>query len=103
MAAAFSLAAARSAFPAGTTFLAVVDPGVGSARRALALEAGGQRFVGPDNGIFTFVLAEQPSARIHEITNQGLFRARLPATFHARDAFGPPAGRPARGAGPDAG
>ena len=97
MAAAFSLAAARSAFPAGTTFLAVVDPGVGSARRALALEAGGQRFVGPDNGIFTFVLAEQPSARVHEITNEGLFRARLSATFHARDIFGPVAGRLAAG------
>src|SRR5437870_11137434 len=97
MAAAFSLAAARSAFPAGTTFLAVVDPGVGSARRALALEAGGQRFVGPDNGIFTFVLAEQPSARIHEITNAGLFRARVSATFHARDIFGPVAGRLAAG------
>jgi len=97
MAAAFSLAAARGAFPAGTTFLAVVDPGVGSARRALALEAAGQRFVGPDNGIFTFVLAEQPSARVHEITNQGLFRARVSATFHARDVFGPVAGRLAAG------
>ena len=97
MAAAFSLAAARPAFPAGTTFLAVVDPGVGSARRALALEANGQRFVGPDNGIFTFVLAEQPAARVHEITNQGLFRAHVSATFHARDIFGPVAGRLAAG------
>jgi S-adenosyl-L-methionine hydrolase (adenosine-forming) len=97
MAAAFSLGAARAAFPAGTTFLAVVDPGVGSARRALALEAHGQSFVGPDNGIFTFVLAEQPSARVHEITNQGLFRAHVSATFHARDIFGPVAGRLAAG------
>jgi len=97
MAAAFSLSAARGAFPAGTTFLAVVDPGVGSARRALALETAGQRFVGPDNGLFTFVLAEQPAARIHEITNQGLFRARVSATFHARDIFGPVAGRLAAG------
>ena len=97
MAAAFSLAAARGAFPAETTFLAVVDPGVGSARRALALDAAGQRFVGPDNGIFTFVLAEHPSARIHEITNEGLFRARVSATFHARDIFGPVAGRLAAG------
>jgi S-adenosyl-L-methionine hydrolase (adenosine-forming) len=97
MAAAFSLSAARAAFPAGTTFLAVVDPGVGSARRALALDANGQRFVGPDNGIFTFVLAEQPSARVHEITNRGLFRAHVSATFHARDVFGPVAGRLAAG------
>ena len=97
MAGAFSLAAARGAFPAGTTFLAVVDPGVGSARRALAVDAAGQRFVGPDNGILTFVLAEQPSARIHEITNRGLFRAQVSATFHARDIFGPVAGRLAAG------
>jgi S-adenosylmethionine hydrolase len=97
IAAGFSLVAARGAFPAGTTFLAVVDPGVGSARRALALEAAGQRFVGPDNGIFTFLLAEQPSARVHEITNQGLFRSRVSVTFHARDIFGPVAGRLAAG------
>lgn len=97
MAAAFALSAARASFPAGTTFLAVVDPGVGSARRALALEANGQCFVGPDNGIFTFVLAEQPSARVHEITNRGLFRANVSATFHARDIFGPVAGRLAAG------
>ena len=97
LAAAFSLAAARGAFPGGTTFLAVVDPGVGTARRALALDACGQRFVGPDNGIFTFVLAEQPSARVHEITNAGLYRARVSATFHARDIFGPVAGRLAAG------
>jgi S-adenosylmethionine hydrolase len=97
VAGAFSLAAARAAFPGGTTFLAVVDPGVGSARRALAMEAGGQRFVGPDNGIFTIVLAEQPSARVHEITNAGLFRSQVSATFHARDVFGPVAGRLAGG------
>jgi S-adenosylmethionine hydrolase len=97
LAGAFSLAAARSAFPGGTTFLAVVDPGVGSSRRAIALDAGGQRFVGPDNGIFTFVLAELPEARVHEITNAGLYRARVSATFHARDIFGPVAGRLAAG------
>jgi hypothetical protein len=96
-AAAFALAGARGAFPAGTTFLAVVDPGVGSPRRGLALEAGGQRFVGPDNGIFSFVLAEQPGARVHEITNAGLFRPEVSATFHARDVFGPVAGRLADG------
>jgi len=96
-AAAFSLAAARGAFPAETTFLAVVDPGVGSTRRALALEAGGQRFVGPDNGIFTLILADRPPAQVHEITNAALFRPDLSATFHARDVFGPVAGRLAGG------
>jgi S-adenosyl-L-methionine hydrolase (adenosine-forming) len=96
-AASLSLGASYRAFPGGTVFLAVVDPGVGSDRRALALEAGGYRFVGPDNGIFTDVLLEHPDARIHQVTNSGLFRHEVSATFHARDVFGPVAGRLASG------
>lgn len=95
--AAYLLSAAHRAFPAGTVFLAVVDPGVGSARRPLALEAGGYRFVGPDNGIFSFVLSDHGSSRAREITNAGLFRHEVSATFHARDIFGPVAGRLAAG------
>jgi S-adenosylmethionine hydrolase len=95
---AYSLAAAYRAFPAGTVFLAVVDPGVGSARRALALEAAGYRFVGPDNGIFTHVLAEHPGARVREIKNPRLVRPDVSSTFHARDVFAPVAARLARGA-----
>jgi S-adenosyl-L-methionine hydrolase (adenosine-forming) len=95
---AFALAATWRDFPAQTVFLAVVDPGVGSARRALALEAGGYRFVGPDNGILSLVRAEAegPTA-LHEITNAALFRRDVSATFHARDVFGPVAGHLARG------
>ncbi|MBI3932627.1 MAG: SAM-dependent chlorinase/fluorinase [Acidobacteria bacterium] len=95
--AAFALAAAHRAFPAGTVFVAVVDPGVGSDRRGLAIEAAGYRFVGPDNGIFTLVLAEHPEARVHAITNAGLFRHEVSSTFHARDIFGPVAGYLAKG------
>jgi S-adenosylmethionine hydrolase len=95
---AYSLAAAYRAFPAGAVFLAVVDPGVGSARRALALEAGGYRFVGPDNGIFTHVLAEHPGARVREIKNPRLQRPDVSSTFHARDVFAPVAAHLARGA-----
>ena len=54
------LAASYRYFPAGTIFLAVVDPGVGSARRGLAAEAGDYRFVAPDNGVLTAVLRETP-------------------------------------------
>jgi S-adenosylmethionine hydrolase len=97
-AAALSLGACYRAFPGGTVFLAVVDPGVGSERRGLAIEAGGYRFVGPDNGIFTEILRENPAARVHEITNAGLFRYHVSLTFHARDVFGPVAGHLARGA-----
>jgi S-adenosyl-L-methionine hydrolase (adenosine-forming) len=97
-AAAFSLAAAHRAFPPGSVFVAVVDPGVGSERRALAMEAGGYRFVGPDNGIFTLILAEHPGARIREIRNARLLRPAVSATFHARDVFAPVAAHLARGA-----
>jgi S-adenosylmethionine hydrolase len=95
---AFALAAAWRAFPRDTVFLAVVDPGVGSARRALALEAEGRRFVGPDNGILSLARAdaEGPQA-LHQITNPSLFRVDVSATFHARDVFGPVAGHLARG------
>ncbi len=96
-AAALALVAAYRAFPAGTVFLAVVDPGVGSERRGLAIEAGGYRMVGPDNGLFTHLLVERPDASVHEITNAGLFRYEVSATFHARDIFGPVAGHLAQG------
>lgn len=89
---AFALSAAYRAFPGGTVFVAVVDPGVGSERRGLAIEAGGYRFVGPDNGIFTYLLAEHKEVRIHQITNAGLYRHDVSPTFHARDIFGPVAG-----------
>jgi S-adenosylmethionine hydrolase len=94
---AFALAAGYRAFPPGTVFLAVVDPGVGSERRALAAEAASYRFVAPDNGILTHVLADHPGARLHAITNAGLFRYAVSATFHARDVFGPVAGHLAAG------
>jgi S-adenosylmethionine hydrolase len=94
---AFVLAAAVPAFPAGTVFVAVVDPGVGTPRRGLGIEAGGYRFVGPDNGIFSPVLAERSPARIRALTNRGLHRHEVSETFHGRDVFGPVAGHLARG------
>jgi S-adenosyl-L-methionine hydrolase (adenosine-forming) len=95
---AFALAASFRAFPPDTVFVAVVDPGVGTARRGIAVEAGGYRFVAPDNGILTLVLEDHPIAALHEIVNSGLFRSQVSLTFHARDVFGPVAGHLARGA-----
>jgi hypothetical protein len=95
--AAFCLAAACPAFPPGSVFVAVVDPGVGSARRALALEAGGRFFVGPDNGVFSLVLDEEPQARVRHVTHAALFRQPVSATFHGRDVFAPVAAHLARG------
>ena len=91
------LAAAVEAFPAGTVFLAVVDPGVGTSRRALAVQTEAHRFVAPDNGLLTHILADHHAARVHAITNAGLFRFHVSPTFHGRDVFGPVAGHLARG------
>src|SRR6185503_14695998 len=64
LAGALELAAAYRYFPAATIFLAVVDPGVGSARRGIAAEAGDYRFVAPDNGVLTLVFDEHPPKKV---------------------------------------
>jgi S-adenosyl-L-methionine hydrolase (adenosine-forming) len=97
LAGALALDAAHSAFPAGTVFVAVVDPGVGSARRGLAIRAGAHVFVGPDNGLFTFVLRAHPEAHVHAIVNAALGRAPRAPVFHGRDVFGPVAAQLAGG------
>jgi len=88
-AAAFTLLAAYPSFPAGTVHVAVVDPGVGSTRRAILVEAAGQVFVGPDNGIFSYVYEAAPDIRVFEITNQKYFRKPVSSTFNGRDVFAP--------------
>lgn len=86
---ALRLATAAPYFPPGTVHLAVVDPGVGSTRRALALESSGQFFVGPDNGLLS--LAARPVTRAVELTNRGIWLSRVSQTFHGRDIFAPAA------------
>src|SRR5262245_19170135 len=66
--AAFTLGACYRDFPVGTIHTAVVDPGVGSERRAVVVEAGGFRFVGPDNGLFSYVYEWEPDRRVFQIT-----------------------------------
>ena len=95
--AAFVLRAAVATFPAGTAFVGVVDPEVGTDRRGIAIRAGGYLFVGPDNGIFSLVLTDHPEAEVRELTNAGLFRPNVSSTFHGRDVFGPVAGALVRG------
>lgn len=95
--AAFVLRATVSVFPAGTAFVAVVDPG-DAGRRGLAIKAGGYFFVGPDNGLFSLVLLDHPEAEVRELTNAGLFRPNVSSTFRGRDVFGPVAGALVRGA-----
>ena len=97
MAGALALESVYRAFPGGTVFLAVVDPGVGSARRGLAAAAGGYHFVGPDNGILSLVLQAHAGALVRALTNAGLFRFEVSPVFHGRDVFAPVAGHLARG------
>ena len=91
LAGALELAAAFKYFPQGTVFLCVVDPGVGSARRAIAAEAGGYRFVAPDNGLLTLVFREAAPARVVELTERTYARPTVSRTFEGRDRFAPAA------------
>ncbi len=84
-------------FPHGTVHLVVIDPGVGTDRRPLVVEALEQRFVGPDNGVFSLILERDPNARIYEITNDDLLLPSPSATFHGRDIFAPVAAALASG------
>jgi S-adenosylmethionine hydrolase len=94
--AAFVLEAAAPDFPPDTVHLAVVDPGVGTERRALAVAARGQRFVGPDNGVLEWGLAD-PAAEARAATETRFFREPVSRTFHARDVFAPVAAHLALG------
>jgi len=95
--AALELAAAYRYFPAGTIFLVVVDPGVGSARRGIAAEAGDFKFVAPDNGVLTAVLDEHPPKRVVELTERKYARPTVSRTFEGRDRFAPAAAWLAKG------
>jgi len=86
---ALALADAIDAFPPGTIHVAVVDPGVGSSRRAIAAEIGQQKFVCPDNGLLTFVLQRAPLRRAVELNEPRWWNAVVSKTFHGRDVFAP--------------
>lgn len=88
---AFLLLTAYRAFPKGTIFVAVVDPGVGGPRRPLVLLGSGYYFVGPDNGLFTYVLHEaQPGGwRAWHLNRDRWWRKPVSSTFHGRDIFAP--------------
>jgi S-adenosyl-L-methionine hydrolase (adenosine-forming) len=93
------LAGPTAYYPPGTVFLAVVDPGVGAARRALvARSRRGQFFVVPDNGLLTAVAERDGLEGVREITNESWMRGpSTSATFHGRDIFAPVAARLAAG------
>jgi S-adenosylmethionine hydrolase len=93
-AAAYLLAAYDDWFPDGAVCLAVVDPGVGTERLPVVLQADGRWYVGPDNGLLAVVARRATRTRVWEITWRP---ARLSVSFHGRDLFAPVAARLARG------
>src|SRR5438132_10194982 len=99
LAGALELAACYRYFPAGTIFLVVVDPGVGTSRRGIAAEAGEYRFVAPDNGVLTAVFNELPPRRTVELTERRYARPTVSRTFEGRDRFAPAAAWIAKGVG----
>ncbi len=104
MRAAVVVAESHRYFPAGTIHLAVVDPGVGTQRRALVVEARDQLFIAPDNGLLTLVLSgldiEAGEVEIHVISETKYLNRNISPTFHGRDVFAPAAGHLANGLNP---
>jgi len=95
--ASLELAASYKYFPFGTVFLVVVDPGVGSGRRALAADTGNHRFVAPDNGVMTHVFRESSQQFVVELTERRYARPTMSRTFEGRDRFAPAAAWIAKG------
>src|SRR5258706_6715607 len=96
-AAALELAASYKYFPAGTIFLVVIDPGVGTQRRGIVAEAGDWRFVAPDNGVLAAVFHETPPKKVVELTERRFARPTVSRTFEGRDRFAPAAAWLAKG------
>jgi len=89
--AAFILASAAFYFPERTVHVAVVDPGVGTERRAIAIKTKQAFYVGPDNGILLLAAQNQGIQRIHQLTNSKFMLPQVSDTFHGRDVFAPAA------------
>lgn len=87
----FLLAGAAPYFPAGTVHVGVVDPGVGSSRRAIVVETARAVYVGPDNGLLVPAAQREGILHVYELTNRSLMREEVSATFHGRDVFAPAA------------
>lgn len=87
--AAFILAACYHDFPRNTIHLVVVDPGVGSERRAIVVEAGDYLFVGPDNGVFSYVYTRESGVKVFQVADDRFTGRHMSSTFHGRDLFAP--------------
>ena len=96
---AFLVAQAYRYFPRGTVHVVVIDPGVGTSRRPILVEAAGQRFVAPDNGVLSMIYAREKH-KVRWITSEKYFLKPVSQTFHGRDIFAPVGAHLARGIAP---
>ena len=94
---AFALAASCRFFPKGTVHVAVVDPGVGGARKSIAVQTANYLFVGPDNGLLSPALAQEQIKSVRRLENANYFLHSVSNTFHGRDIFAPVAAHLCRG------
>ena len=96
-AAAYHISVATPHFPAGSIHVIVVDPGVGTERRALIVETERATFIAPDNGVLTWILESEPPLRMIQLDNPAYQLDEVSKTFHGRDIFAPAAAHIARG------
>ena len=94
---AIALWASYRYFPKGTAHVAVVDPGVGSLRAAIAVRTGDHLFIGPDNGVLSLALEKEKVRSVRRLENPRCFLQPVSRTFHGRDIFAPVAARLCRG------
>lgn len=94
----FTLSACYEDFPTKTIFVAVVDPGVGSERRAILVETDDYYFIAPDNGLLSFIFNEFDTYRVFNITKEEYKADKISRTFHGRDVFAPAAAHLSNGA-----
>lgn len=97
---AYVLATAAPYFPKGTIHVVVVDPDVGTRRKAILIQTKQGYFIGPDNGVLTLAAKTQGIEHVYEITNPKLMLPKISNTFHGRDIFAPAAAHLARGTSP---
>lgn len=97
---AFMLARSAPYLPKGTVNLAVVDPGVGSDRRAIVVEGKRNLYVGPDNGLLMLASSMEGIRSVYEIRNKALMLSKVSRTFHGRDVFAPVTAHLAKGVPP---
>jgi S-adenosylmethionine hydrolase len=101
MGGALALAAAVPFFPEGSIHVAVVDPGVGTARKPILVTWRSRYLIGPDNGLLSLVFPETEPATVYHLEDRSKFLANVSCTFHGRDVFAPAAARLSAGAKPE--